>query len=181
MRRVILVTGGARSGKSVFSETLAKEAGLRMAYIATAPVMDGEMAERVAKHRERRAAEGWTTIEEQTRLSEAISACSGKFDVILVDCLTLWINNLLYHAEQNKSELAEADMAHLCSELESACSAFGGTVIFVINEVGLGIVPDNPLSRRFRDLSGRCSQSVAKWADHVVLVCCGLPLYLKKN
>lgn len=181
MKKVILITGGARSGKSAFSENMAKSLGGSKAYIATAPVMDDEMAARVAKHRDQRAGHGWTTIEEQLDLAGKIENCAGKYDVILVDCLTLWINNLLYRAELDGGTVEETDIKKLCDELEVACALFNGSVIFVINEVGLGIVPENPLSRRFRDLSGRCSQSIAQWADQVTLVCCGLPMHLKNK
>lgn len=175
MAQVVLVTGGARSGKSSFAETLAKTSGVSKAYLATAPVLDEEMAARVAKHRELRSGDGWTTVEEPFDLAGAINRCSGSYDVVLIDCLTLWINNLLYRDEQTD----EAAVKRLCDELKNACDRFDGTVVMVINEVGLGIVPDNPLSRRFRDLSGRCSQSIAAWADRVFLICCGLPLQLK--
>ncbi len=181
MKRVVLITGGARSGKSAFAEKLASASGGRKAYIATAPVMDAEMAARVEKHRTQRAGEGWATIEEQLDPAEKIKACSGMYDVVLVDCLTLWINNLMYHSDLQGEAMDETEMKKRCDGLKSACGDFGGVVIFVINEVGLGIVPDNPLSRRFRDLSGRCSQSIAQWADQVTLVCCGLPLHLKNQ
>lgn len=176
MAKVLLITGGARSGKSSFAEAQARSAGPRRAYIATAPVLDDEMAERVAKHRAVRAHDGWTTIEEQLDLPGALSRC-GTYDAILVDCLTLWLGNLLHRS----AATTEEEVAGLCDGLRDTCGGLSGTVVFVINEVGLGIVPDNPLARRFRDLSGRCSQSIAAWADQVVLVCCGLPLCLKNG
>lgn len=174
MANVILVTGGARSGKSAYSETLAKSFSGPRAYIATAPVFDEEMRKRVARHQQQRKHDGWDTIEEEINLFEAIKKADA-YDTILVDCLTLWINNLLHKDQQ----ISEDNMIAKCARLKNVCAEFDGNIIFVINEVGMGIVPDNPLSRIFRDLSGRCSQSVAKFADRVVLVSCGIPLTLK--
>ncbi len=178
MANVILVTGGARSGKSAYSETLAKSFPGPRAYIATAPVFDEEMAKRVAGHQRQRKHDGWDTIEEEIDLFAAIKKADA-YDTILVDCLTLWINNLLYIAGEKGRQLTEDDMAAKCSQLKDCCAEFDGNIIFVINEVGMGIVPDNPLSRIFRDLSGRCAQSMAKFANRVVLVSCGIPLTLK--
>ena len=174
MANVILITGGARSGKSAYSEALAKSFPSPRAYIATAPVFDDEMAKRVARHKQQRKNDGWDTIEEEIELFEAIKKADA-YDTILVDCLTLWINNLLYK-DQN---ISEDDMIAKCARLKKVCAEFDGNIIFVINEVGMGIVPDNPLSRTFRDLSGRCSQSIAKFANQVVLISCGIPLTLK--
>lgn len=174
MSNIILVTGGARSGKSAYSETLAKSFPGPRAYIATAPVFDDEMAVRVARHKAQRKHDGWDTIEEEINLFEAIKKADA-YDTILVDCLTLWISNLLYKDEK----INEDDIIAKCAQLRKICAEFDGNIIFVINEVGMGIVPDNPLSRAFRDLSGRCSQSVAKFANKVVLVSCGIPLSLK--
>jgi adenosylcobinamide kinase/adenosylcobinamide-phosphate guanylyltransferase len=175
MANITLVTGGARSGKSGYSETLAKKFTGSRAYIATSPVVDDEMAKRVALHQEQRKHDGWVTIEEEVDLIGAIRQASS-FDTILVDCLTLWINNLIFHSE---TKLSEADIKQQCIELEDACAEYSGNIIFVINEVGMGIVPDNPLARQFRDLSGRCSQTIAGFADSVILMSCGLPLTLK--
>jgi len=174
MANVILVTGGARSGKSAYSETLAKSFPGPRAYIATAPVFDDEMAKRVVRHKQQRKNDGWDTIEEEINLFEAIKKADA-YDTILVDCLTLWINNLLYKDEQ----INEDDMIAKCAQLKKVCAEFDGNIIFVINEVGMGIVPDNPLSRAFRDLSGRCSQNIAKFANKVALVSCGIPRILK--
>jgi adenosylcobinamide kinase/adenosylcobinamide-phosphate guanylyltransferase len=178
MANVILVSGGVRSGKSAYSETLAKSFPAPRAYIATAPVFDDEMQKRVARHQQQRKNDGWDTIEEEINLFEAIKKADA-YDTILVDCLTLWINNLLYAAEQKGQHVSEDDMIAKCAQLKNICAEFDGNIIFVINEVGMGIVPDNPLSRTFRDLSGRCSQGVAKFANKVVLVSCGIPLILK--
>lgn len=174
MANVIVVTGGARSGKSTYAESLAKSFPAPRAYIATAPVIDEEMAKRVARHQQQRKNDGWDTIEEALDLSGAIEK-AATYDTILVDCLTLWINNLLY----KDKKITEDDMSAKCAQLKQLCAAFDGNIIFVINEVGMGIVPDNSLARAFRDLSGRCAQSIAKFANKVVLVACGIPLILK--
>ncbi|MCP3964883.1 MAG: bifunctional adenosylcobinamide kinase/adenosylcobinamide-phosphate guanylyltransferase [Lentisphaerae bacterium] len=178
MAEVYLITGGARSGKSSHSERLAAETGKPKVYIATAPVLDGEMEDRVKHHQMMRTGAGWRTVEEQVDIVQAIRQIKNG-ETILVDCLTLWINNLMYQAEKNNEEIQESDMISLCTELKQACAEHSGVIIFVINEVGMGIVPDNPASRKFRDLSGRCSQTIAGFADHVILVACGLPLQLK--
>ena len=178
MANIILVTGGARSGKSVYSETLAKSVSGSRAYIATCPVMDKEMARRVERHQQQRKDDGWTTIEEELDLSGVIRR-AVEYDTILVDCLTLWINNLMYHAERAGGEILEDRMLEICADLKLACMEHPGNIIFVINEVGLGIVPDNAQARLFRDLSGRCSQEIARFAAKVVLVACGIPLVLK--
>ena len=178
MSNIILVTGGARSGKSAYAETLAKSFPGPRAYIATAPVFDDEMAKRVARHKQQRKSDGWDTIEEEINLFEAIQKADA-YDTILVDCLTLWISNLLYAAEKKNQQVSEDDISAKCAQLKKVCAEFDGNIIFVINEVGMGIVPDNPLSRAFRDLSGRCSQSIAKFANKAVLVSCGIPLILK--
>lgn len=178
MANVILVTGGARSGKSAYSETLAKSFNGSRVYIATCPVMDEEMARRVERHQQQRKNDGWTTVEEERDLSGVIRQ-SIQYDTILVDCLTLWINNLMYYAERAGAAIAEDRMLEICTELKLACTAHPGNIIFVINEVGLGIVPDNAQARLFRDLSGRCSQEIARFAAKVVLVACGIPLVLK--
>ncbi|QSH41816.1 bifunctional adenosylcobinamide kinase/adenosylcobinamide-phosphate guanylyltransferase [Lentisphaerota bacterium ZTH] len=178
MAEVYLITGGARSGKSAYSERLAQELSAPRNYIATAPVLDAEMRDRVKHHQMLRAGANWHTIEEQLDIAAAIQQVKSG-ETILVDCLTLWINNLMFAAERASQQLEESDIIELCRELQQVCGAHCGRIIFVINEVGLGIVPDNPASRKFRDLSGRCSQAIAGFADHVILVACGLPLKLK--
>ena len=178
MANVILVTGGARSGKSAYSETLAKSFNGSRAYIATCPIMDEEMARRVERHQQQRKNDGWTTIEEELDLAGVIRK-SVQYGTILVDCLTLWISNLMYYAERSGGTITEDRMMEICEELKLAFMAHPGNIIFVINEVGWGIVPDNAQARLFRDLSGRCSQGIARFAAKVVLVACGIPLTLK--
>ena len=179
MARVILITGGCRSGKSRHAMTLAESLGGRRAYVATCPVMeDAEMGERIARHQRERAHRGWETIEEAAELAGALREARG-FEVVLVDCVTLWVNNLMYGAEERGEGFDEDAMERRCEEVLGASREREGTVIFVTNEVGMGIVPENALARRFRDLVGRCNQVIAAGADAVTLVSCGIPLQLK--
>lgn len=179
MAEVILVTGGCRSGKSAFAEKLVREADSENRfYIATCPVVDAEMAERVRRHQERRAADRWITIEEETDLVSALRRCTAG-SAVLVDCLTLWISNLMYAADQKNRLFGEDEMRAECERFQAACAAFDGTIVLVLNEVGLGIVPENEIARRFRDCSGRCGQMIASFADRVYLTVCGIPMKLK--
>jgi adenosylcobinamide kinase / adenosylcobinamide-phosphate guanylyltransferase len=166
----VLVLGGARSGKTGFAERLAMRAGDRPVYLATASTLDGEMRERVRTHQAQRSGR-FTTIEEPIELTSAIIRAAKGNDVILVDCLTLWITNLL---EANK------DVAAAVEELTGTLGEVDvARVILVSNEVGLGIVPDNPLARSFRDLAGAAHQRLAEICDDVYFVVAGLPMVLK--
>lgn len=178
MAHVTLVTGGCRSGKSAFAQGLAESLAGPRTYVATCPVIDDEMRRRIEKHRLARAERHWTTIEQPLDLEAAIAAAAGS-RVVLVDCLTLWVNNLMFEAEQAGGVVGEEDIARRCGAVLASCGRHGGHVMFVTNEVGMGIVPENALARRYRDLVGRCNQVVAAGADAVVLVSCGIPLYLK--
>lgn len=170
MTRHALVLGGARSGKTAFSEQLAIRGGSKPAYLATAEALDDEMRDRVASHRAGRAAR-FTTIEEPLALSDALIAAARDHDVILVDCLTLWITNLL---------MANEDVAMAVSELGATLVQLKTTkVILVSNEVGLGIVPDNAMARTFRDLAGSAHQRLAEVCDDVYFIVAGLPITLK--
>ena len=165
----MLVLGGARSGKSRFAEELVAESGLEPVYIATAEAGDAEMAERIAQHRARRG-KGWRTVEAKLALETALQAEAGEGRAVLVDCLTLWLSNLMH---------AGADLEERTSSLCEAARRVPGLKIFVSNEVGLGLVPETPLGRKFRDAQGRLNQAVAELADRVVFVAAGLPLDLK--
>jgi len=165
-----LVLGGARSGKSAFAETLAREASDRV-YLATATADDDEMRERIAHHRARRGAD-WRTIEEPLALVAALAREAQSGRAVLVDCLTLWLSNLM-HAERH----VEAATQELVACLREA----RGAVVLVSNEVGLGLVPDTLLGRRFRDAQGRLNQAIAAVADDVVFIAAGLPLWLKRS
>jgi adenosylcobinamide kinase/adenosylcobinamide-phosphate guanylyltransferase len=168
--RLTLVLGGARSGKSRHAEALARDTGLARVYLATAEAYDDEMRERIAKHRADRAVDGWTTIEEPIGLAAALVRASRPDAVVLVDCLTLWLSNVM---------LSGRDVASMERALLAMLEATKGPVILVSNEVGLGIVPETPLGRQFRDAQGRLNQAVAGVADRVVFVAAGLPLVLK--
>lgn len=165
-----LILGGARSGKSRHAEQLAGESGLEVVYIATATAGDAEMAQRIARHRADRPAP-WRTVEEPVRLAGALTANAASDRCLLVDCLTLWLSNLL-HA-------GETVFASERAELLAALPQLAGRVLLVSNEVGLGIVPDNPLARRFRDEAGRLNQAVAAACERVTFVAAGLPMRLK--
>ncbi len=175
MGRIVLVSGGSRSGKSSYAERLAEETGSKKYYIATCPRVDNEIAQRIDKHISNRAGNGWVTIEEELRLSNEISQLTGA-EVILVDCLTLWINNLMYH---HQKKLSEDDITVYCDQLIKNCQNISATVIFVTGEVGSGIIPENSDARLYRDLVGWCNQQFGKSADSVILVSCGIAQTIK--
>ena len=178
MADIILITGGSRSGKSAYAQRLAETLPGPRAYVATCLVVDPEMATRVEKHRESRRISEWTTIEEPADLAGAIR-WAAAYRVVLVDCLTLWVNNLLYEAERRGGLFTEEEAADRFREVIAACRAFPGTVIFVTNEVGMGIVPMDEATRRFRDCAGRMNQMIAAAAAEVTFVVSGIPLRLK--
>jgi adenosylcobinamide kinase/adenosylcobinamide-phosphate guanylyltransferase len=165
---VTLILGGARSGKSEHAERMIEATGPGL-YLATAEAGDKEMAERIRRHRERRGA-GWDTAEEPLALAPALAALARPERPILVDCLTLWLSNLMQ---------AERDVAAETTGLAEALPGLAGPVVFVSNEVGLGIVPENDMARAFRDHAGRLHQAVAARAGLVVFMAAGLPLTLK--
>ncbi len=162
-----LVLGGARSGKSTYAEGLLAHG--RALYLATGQAFDDEMADRIRLHRDRRGPH-WQTLEEPLDLAGALDRVLDPERPVLVDCLTLWISNLM-HAERD----VEAETGRLCEVL----AAPRGPVVLVSNEVGLGLVPDNRLARAFRDHQGRVNQRVAQTCSRVVFVAAGLPLFLK--
>jgi len=181
MAELILVTGGARSGKSRFAEQLADSFGQPVAYIATAEVWDQEMAERVTLHQQRRP-DHWMTFEVPRLAEQAIGQAAGQADVILFDCLTVYTSNcLLAQPDALVAEQRRAAVMEAIDQLLMAARQFVGTIIFVTNEVGDGIVPDNRLAREFRDLAGLVNQRVAQAADEVYLVVCGLPVEIKSR
>ena len=169
--RTALVVGGARSGKSRFAESLAENSGLQKIYIATGAAHDGEMAERIAQHRAQRGS-SWETIEEQLDLAGVLSRECRPDRVVLIDCLTLWLSNILF---------ADKDLSVETERLCAAARRLDGPCVFVSNEVGMGIVPENRLSRSFRDAQGRLNQSMAGVCQQVVFVAAGLPLLLKPS
>ncbi len=178
MAEIILISGGCRSGKSRYAEELTQQSGSKILYIATAPVFDLEMQKRVELHQQARAGKGWDTIEEELDLN-TIFKNNINYNGILVDCLTLWINNLMYHYEKQDITINEAIITDKVREFLTTLNYLNLRVVLVINEVGMGVVPENPLTRLFRDLSGRCSQLIAQAADQVYFMSCGIPLKLK--
>jgi len=164
-----LVLGGARSGKSAYARGLVEASGLVPVYLATAEALDAEMAERIRRHQAERD-KAWTTIEEPLALAASLRQVSAPDRAVLVDCLTLWLSNLM---------MADAPIEARVDDLVAALPALAGPVVFVANEVGLGIVPDNLAARRFRDHAGRLNQGLAARCGRVVFMAAGLPLLLK--
>jgi adenosylcobinamide kinase / adenosylcobinamide-phosphate guanylyltransferase len=164
--RLTLVLGGARSGKSRFAEELIMRRPAPWTYLATAEALDDEMRERIAHHRSRRDAR-WTTVDVPLNLAGKLAEMSGP---VLIDCLTLWLSNVMLAGRD-----IDAEGENLCAALASA----NGPVVAVSNEVGLGLVPETPLGRAFRDAQGRLNQRVAEAADRVIFMAAGLPLNLK--
>ena len=165
----VLVIGGARSGKSRYAQELAEGSGRAPVFVATAEAWDDEMAARIRAHVAARDAR-WRTVEAPYALGDTLAAVAGPVSVVLVDCLTLWLSNLMLRGDD--AEAAGRDLAALLPRL-------AGPAIFVSNEVGAGIVPENALGRRFRDAQGRLNQVMAAACDAVVLVTAGLPVQLK--
>ncbi len=166
--RLTLVLGGARSGKSRYAESLFSAWLPPWSYLATAEAGDDEMTARIEAHRARRSGTQWQTVEAPRDLAAALARCNGT--PALIDCLTLWLSNLL---------LADGDIELEIGRLENALATAAAPIVLVANEVGSGIVPDHPLGRRFRDLQGIANQRMAALADCVVLMVAGLPLALK--
>ena len=172
---LILITGGARSGKSTFAERLASQ-GERVLFVATAEALDADMARRIEQHRSSRPAE-WDTLEEPRSLAEAIEQSSHLHDTIVVDCLTMWVSNMLL-AYEGEVDL-EARILGAAEDLLETCGASDARWIVVTNEVGLGVVPSSSLGRAYRDSLGRVNSLVASRADKVYLMAAGLALELK--
>ena len=172
MSHITLITGGARSGKSRLAERLALSRGAPLGYLATGESRDAEMGARIVRHRERRGPE-WTTIEEPLRLAETLLDIDGRFRAVLVDCVTLWLSNLLLGSEEPGRLLDKVQ------RLADTAQTLTTPLILVTNEVGMGIVPENRLARIFRDLAGEANELLAAAADEVHLAVSGIPLRLK--
>jgi adenosylcobinamide kinase/adenosylcobinamide-phosphate guanylyltransferase len=172
MSQIILITGGARSGKSRMAEDLAERFGAPLAYIATGEPGDAEMRERIARHRSRRGPV-WQTIEEPLDLSAVIRDHDGRFACMLVDCVTLWLSNLLFRYNDPRKVLDDVAL------FAAAFPLLKSPLVLVSNEVGMGIVPENGLARAFRDLAGEANELLARTADEVHVIFSGLPLRLK--
>jgi len=198
MSQFTLITGGARSGKSSFAELLAAQAKHPVIYIATAQIWDAEMAIRVKKHQEQRPT-SWRLIEEPLNIRDTLTQLKDEDGVILLDCVTLWLTNMLLAGQAEQS--AQTDQAspsesqtssHIYKHVEpqilskvqevaQLAQEIKPNVIFVTNEVGQGIVPENPLARAYRDLAGRSNQILARKAEHVYMVVAGYPMDLKSS
>ncbi|PXF55393.1 MAG: bifunctional adenosylcobinamide kinase/adenosylcobinamide-phosphate guanylyltransferase [Deltaproteobacteria bacterium] len=174
----MLILGGAQSGKSKYALRLGEEyieankGAARGLYVATAQPLDQEMKEKIRRHRLERGPQ-WETVEEPTEIPKIIRQCSGICPVILVDCLTLWLSNLMKHKPDS--------VEHSVLDLFEALSEITTPAILVSNEIGLGLVPEKAVGRRYRDLSGRLHQKLAEICDKVILIVAGLPLKLKGN
>lgn len=196
MSQFTLITGGARSGKSSFAELLAAQDKRRVIYIATAQIWDEEMALRVKKHQQQRPS-SWRLIEEPLNIQDILTQLKDEDGVILLDCVTLWLTNMLLAGQAEQSDQANQaepsssqDQSYIYNILEPKILAevkkvarlaqtIRPKVIFVSNEVGQGIVPENHLARAYRDLAGRSNQILASSADHVYMVIAGLPFDIK--
>lgn len=181
MSKLTFITGGARSGKSSFAQKLAMEYK-RVCYVATADpaqsvqANDDEMLKRIQKHRDSRPA-NWQTIEAPLEIDKAIANINSEADVILIDCITIYITNLLLKGPETEEK--EENIIDAINRLCIVCKEIPSHVIIVSNEVGCGIVPDNPLSRKFRDIAGNANQIIAREADNVFLVTSGIEMKIK--
>jgi adenosylcobinamide kinase/adenosylcobinamide-phosphate guanylyltransferase len=172
--RTVLVLGGVRAGKSAFAVARARELGGRVVFVATAEAGDAEMAARIARHRAERPP-SWRTVEAPVALPSALRALAGDSDVVIADCLNLWVANML----GKRPELSESDLLAEAADLAAAATRPGYSLILVSNEVGWGVHPETALGRRFRDALGFVNQAAARAADDVVLMVAGCPLVVK--
>lgn len=184
---VTLIIGGARSGKSSFAEKYCLERNTKPAYIATAQIYDSEMEERVKKHKERRK-NNWQDYEEPYEISKLLQELYKEHSLILMDCLTVYITNLMLKDYQedpflDKEKFMERKEEEICKEVENIIKAVpqDKELVIVSNEVGFGIVPDNFLSRVFRDISGRMNQLISQEGDQIIMVCAGIPIKIKPS
>jgi adenosylcobinamide kinase/adenosylcobinamide-phosphate guanylyltransferase len=172
--RTLLVLGGVRAGKSALAVARARALGGRVVFVATAEAGDGEMAARIARHRAERPA-AWRTVEAPVGLASVLTALAGEADVVVVDCLTLWVANLL----RERPGLSDADLRSEAARLETAATRPPFALVLVSNEVGWGVHPETSLGRRFRDALGLVNQAAARAADEVLLLVAGCPLTVK--
>jgi len=166
-KKIIFITGGARSGKSSFAMAEALKINGIKAYIATAEALDEEMKERIEKHKRQRG-DDWVTYEEPIKISDVLKTIERRYRVVVIDCLTLWLSNLM------KTDLnIETEIGHFISSLVTCHSSL---IFIVSNEVGMGIVPENEMARRFRDMAGILNQKMAEISDEVFIVVAGIPI-----
>jgi len=171
-KRLIFVTGGCRSGKSQFALDYANRHFQRKLYLATCEALDEEMVKRIEHHKLRRGSD-WQTVEEPIKIAEEIKRHENDIEVILLDCMTLWLSNLLMRKKDDQEIINE--VSRLVDTVRPGQTSF----VFVSNEVGMGLVPVEPLGRRFRDLSGMANQKIAEVAQTVVFMVSGIPIFLK--
>lgn len=187
MPNITLVTGGARSGKSTFAESIARKSKNSVLYIATSIPFDEEMKQRVKKHREQRPSE-WDTLEEYRDFDIHLSKPQYKKSVLLVDCITIMVTNIMLNSQINWDEATNDDILHIekiindeIDKLIQTSAQSGSSLIIVTNELGMGIVPENKLGRIFRDIAGRVNQNIANIAQEVYLCVCGIPIKIKEQ
>jgi adenosylcobinamide kinase/adenosylcobinamide-phosphate guanylyltransferase len=172
--KITFITGGARSGKSSFALKTASALDGQKAYLATAEDLDQEMKERISRHKEARGSD-WNTHEEPVKIADALKGIMDRYDVAVLDCLTLWLSNLVCNNMN-----CENDIEDFINVIKNAEAGTRNAKLFIVsNEVGMGIVPENELARRFRDLAGVLNQKVAQLADEVYLVTAGIPMKIK--
>jgi adenosylcobinamide kinase/adenosylcobinamide-phosphate guanylyltransferase len=171
-KKLIFVTGGCRSGKSQFALDYANRHFHKKLYLATCEALDEEMVKRIEDHKKRRGLD-WQTVEEPIKIAEAIRQHQNDMEVILLDCMTLWVSNLLMRQESDHEIMNE--VSRLMDTVKQGQTSF----IFVSNEVGMGIVPVEPLGRRFRDLSGMANQKIAEVVQTVIFMVSGIPIFMK--
>lgn len=172
--RFVLILGGARSGKSSFAMGLAEKGKGKKIYLATAEALDDEMRERIEKHKKERPP-SWKTVEEPEHIPKALRELRTECNVVVLDCITLWLSNLLHSGYDEKKVWEKI------KEFQSVVKENDTMLLAVSNEVGLGIVPDNPLARRFRDLAGKVNQKLAEAADEVYFLVSGIPQKIKSS
>ncbi|HAS05074.1 MAG TPA: bifunctional adenosylcobinamide kinase/adenosylcobinamide-phosphate guanylyltransferase [Dehalococcoidia bacterium] len=172
----ILITGGARAGKSSYAQKLAADIDEKVLFVATAEARDEDMRLRIERHKKSRPL-NWDTLESPSEVSKAINEKAGEYPVVVIDCITMLVSNIMLGASDEKS--AESAVLKEIDSLINAMKAKSAAFILVSNEVGLGIVPDNELSRNYRDLLGRANQLLASYADEVYLLVAGIPVKVK--
>jgi adenosylcobinamide kinase/adenosylcobinamide-phosphate guanylyltransferase len=175
-KKCALILGGARSGKSRFAQELARKWGDKVVFVATAEAGDAEMKERIKRHREARP-KGWRTLEIATELDKHLASNISDGEVVIIDCLSLFISNLL--GEKPDYKKAEADILAEIDKLTRRMDELDASFIIVSNEVGMGLVPENRLGRLYRDIAGRANELIADYADEVYLMVAGIPLKVK--
>lgn len=185
MGKIIFITGGARSGKSSFAEKYCKDHGENLGYIATSEVLDNEMKDRIEKHQKQRG-NNWTTYEKNLFLEKYIHDILQNHDYVLLDCITMYISNIMFSKKYDYEDISmdivneiEENIKYSIEEILKKSKASVGNIVIVSNEIGLGIVPDNRLSRIYRDYVGRANQMCAHYADEVYLVVSSIPVKIK--